>query len=113
MEKSVREQIMECSAPYSHKRNTAHLPHVLGWVIYMGRTYGGTCHPKADSGVSTQTLHLGYDWGQALMHAQFGPNWMEHSQRDDLPDSESWEIALAWAEGEWPEWAEKPVEDAS
>lgn len=110
IEQRIREiarpwQIRGCSGP----PETAL---IMAWIDYMQATYGPTCYPLPADGISGKRLHLGYDWGQALCHQQFGPAWNDEAGRDDLPNEESWRLALAWAEGEWPAWAEKPKTEA-
>jgi len=75
---------------------------VIEWIERMAMQHGGTVYEV--DGPS-------WDWGQALCREQYGPSWSKDGVPADPTDAD---VARAkrWEDGEWPEWAEKPVVEA-
>ncbi|MEM3452120.1 MAG: hypothetical protein QW835_00640 [Candidatus Hadarchaeum sp.] len=69
---------------------------VIKWIRRMASKYGGIVYGKDGKT---------YDWGQALMRECYGPDWCYLNL--DKPTLQDVSRALAWENGEWPEWAKK------
>jgi hypothetical protein len=75
------------------------------WGRRMAKTNDGIVYDNV--------LDRNWDWGQALCRELYGTDWQTHPEflaADEAlyPPKEAIERALAWENGEWPDWVEIP-----
>jgi hypothetical protein len=73
---------------------------VLGWAKRMAEKNGDTVIDKNGAKL---------DWGQALCREQFGINWQNYMQTNNIskPTNADFDKALEWEHGATPEWVDK------
>ena len=68
---------------------------VIEWIDRMQRRFGYWVHGRGGR----------WDWGQALCVEMYGT---DHRTWPDSPADADVQRALAWEQGNWPDWVEDP-----
>jgi hypothetical protein len=73
---------------------------ILGWAKRMSENFGETIFDNHGNQ---------FDWGQALCREQFGPNWHQHMQTNNIskPTNADLDRALEWENGVTPDWIDR------
>ena len=74
---------------------------IIAWINRMAEKWGGVVYSTMGAGEAVRR----YDWGQALCHEQYGPEWSDSSDLAASPTTSDVERAEAWEAGDWPDWA--------